>query len=123
VLHVGDYDPSGECMFDALAEDVRAFASHYGNDIEFIRLAVTPAHIVQYGLPTAPPKPSTHQTRKRMTETTQAEALDPATLAAIVRAGIVERMDIDIYQASLDAEDDERVELLGRVGALLEGTA
>jgi hypothetical protein len=39
VLHLGDHDPSGAHMFLALAEDVEAFAEHYGARIEFTRLA------------------------------------------------------------------------------------
>ena len=56
VLHVGDFDPSGECMFGALSEDVRAFSESFGGDVEFIRLAVNAEHIALYDLPTAPPK-------------------------------------------------------------------
>jgi hypothetical protein len=111
ILHVGDYDPSGEVMFDALAEDVGAFAQHYGNYVEFVRLAVTPEHIRLYDLPTAPPKPSSHQQCKGLTETTQAEALDPATLADIVRTAIESRMNMDVYRQVVDAEEADREEL------------
>lgn len=112
VVHVGDYDPSGECMYNALAEDVQAFAWEYGGDIEFVRLAVTQNHIEQYDLPTAPPKTSSHQTKKRMEVTTQAEALDPATLAAIVRDGITSRMDMNIYRQAVEREEADRETLL-----------
>ncbi|MEN8131869.1 MAG: hypothetical protein ABFS45_17130 [Pseudomonadota bacterium] len=112
VLHVGDYDPSGECMFDALREDVSAFADAYGNDVTFTRLAVTPEQIALYELPTAPPKASSHQTKKQMTETTQAEALDPATLAQIIRQAIEDRFDLGIYQQVVDSEAQDRAELL-----------
>ncbi len=112
VLHVGDYDPSGECMYDALSEDVRAFAGAYGNDITFTRLAVTREHIVEHDLPTAPPKASTHQEKKQMDLTTQAEALDPATLAEIVRYGIEGRMNMDIYRQAVETEATDKAALL-----------
>ncbi|MEA3275543.1 MAG: hypothetical protein U9Q81_09715 [Pseudomonadota bacterium] len=115
VLHVGDFDPSGECMFDALAEDVTAFAEHYGNDVLFSRVAVTPEHIALYHLPTAPPKASSHQAKKRMSETTQAEALDPATLADIVREGIEDRMDEGAYRQAVEIEQHERKWLLDQL--------
>jgi hypothetical protein len=114
VLHIGDYDPSGECMFDALAEDITAFGSHYGNDIEFYRLAVTPAQIRAYNLPTAPPKASSHQARKAMTETTQAEAIDPASLAAIIREAIESRLDMDVYRQVVNVECDERQAIIAQ---------
>ncbi len=112
VLHIGDYDPSGECMFDALSEDVTAFAEHYGNEIEFIRLAVKPDQIKKFNLPTAPPKTSTHQLKKQMAFTVQAEALDPATLADIVRKAVISRIDLGIYEATLASEATERDRLM-----------
>lgn len=118
ILHVGDYDPSGECMFDALAEDARAFAEYYGDAIEFVRLAVTPDHIQRYGLPTAPSKASSHQAKKQLMETTQAEALDPATLATIVQVGIESRLDWAVYRQAVDIEEQERAALLTRLGAV-----
>ena len=108
VLHIGDCDPSGECMFDALVEDIQAFANYYGNSIEFSRLAVTPAQIRKYGLPTAPPKASSHQVKKQMFETVQAEALDPATLAGIVGDAIESHMDIALLDGVVEIELIER---------------
>lgn len=120
ILHVGDYDASGECMlFDALAEDTRAFAHHYGEPLEFVRLAVTPDQIQRYNLPTAPPKKSSHQAKKRLTETTQAEAFDPATLAILIEVGIESRIDMDIYRQVVEAERQERTQLIAHLEAAL----
>lgn len=85
VLHIGDYDPSGVSIFNALSEDVAAFAyERFGALVSFERVAVTSEQIDAYDLPTAPPK----KTDKRATftdwRTTQCEALPPATLKAIV---------------------------------------
>lgn len=124
VLHIGDFDPSGEVMFDALAEDVGAFAAGYGHEVRFIRLAVTSGHIAQYGLPTAPPKESTHQARKQMVETVQAEALDPATLGRIVQQAIAGCMDEQVLDDVMGAEDEEQQRLvyhLESFGGLQEG--
>ena len=65
ILHVGDYDPSGEVMFEALRDDVWAFAKEYGTKIIFARIALDLDQIEEYGLPTAPPKEGTHQGEKR----------------------------------------------------------
>lgn len=115
VLHVGDYDPSGICMFDALREDVQAFARSYDNRIEFFRLAVTSAQITQYNLPTAPPKASSHQARKLMTETVQLEALPPDILSTIVKKSVVDLMDQKILDEVLTEEKKEREELIARM--------
>ena len=124
VLHIGDFDPSGEVMFDALAEDVGAFAAGYGHEVRFIRLAVTSGHIAQYSLPTAPPKESTHQARKQMVETVQAEALDPATLGRIVQQAIAGCMDEQVLDDVMGAEDEEQQRLVYHLvsfGGLQEG--
>lgn len=116
VLHIGDHDPSGVHMFSSLHEDVRAFAEHYDVDAEvrFTRLAVTPAQIAEYGLPTAPPKP-TDRRRFDGALTTQAEALDPATLASILRTAITERMNPTTYQTALTVEARHRADLISRM--------
>lgn len=114
VLHVGDHDPSGVHMFGSLGEDIEAFIAHYGGDVEFTRLAVTPEHVERYRLPTAPPKSTD---RRAFTgRTCQAEALDPKTLAEIVRDAIEARQDAETRQAVIEREDDERERLRERFG-------
>jgi hypothetical protein len=61
VLHIGDLDPDGVLIFEALAEDVVKFADElkpriiarprpiYG-DIEFVRIALTPEQVSGHGL-------------------------------------------------------------------------
>jgi hypothetical protein len=110
-------------MFDALAEDITAFAADYGNVVAFHRLAVTPEQVARYGLPTAPPKASSHQTRKQMVATVQAEALDPATLARTVEEGIRDRLDLDVYRQAVEREADERAWLRAEMQRLIEGAA
>jgi hypothetical protein len=118
ILHMGDYDPSGECMFDALDEDVRTFAEYYEQDTYFERIAVTPEHIARYELITSPPKPSTHQQRKRMTETVQLEAISPDDLASLVRDAIESRISLDQYRNVLAFEKNERAQLCERMADL-----
>ena len=110
VLHIGDHDPSGVHMFGSLGEDVKAFADYYGGNVEFIRLAVTPAQVDQYDLPTAPPK--TTDRRAFTGLTTQAEALDPRTLSQLVQEAITGRMDADVYLDVLRREAVQRADLV-----------
>jgi hypothetical protein len=114
VLHIGDHDPSGVHCFSSLAEDIAAFAEHYGGDIEFVRLAVTPEQAAQYRLQSAPPK-ATDRRRFDGNETYQAEALDPRDLAAIVRDAIQARLDRAIYEAILVEEEKARQDVLLRL--------
>lgn len=85
VLHVGDLDPSGVHLFTAAEQDVTAWAEHYGGTVRFHRLAITPAQVEAFGLPTTPPKASDR--RSFTGETCQAEAHDPAQLAQLLRSG------------------------------------
>lgn len=119
VLHVGDFDPSGCAIVDAAAADVVAFCEAYGGAVTFSRLAVTPEQILAHGLPTAPQKRADRR-GPRMAETVQAEALDPATLAGVVRAAIIARMDTAQYRAVLAREHIDRAAIEARMGAILD---
>jgi hypothetical protein len=89
VLHIGDFDPSGEHIFNSLKEDIQAFSS---SNVEFSRVAVTEAQGLQYNLPTAPPKKTDNRSFSG-SATIQAEALPPATLAWILNEGILVNLD------------------------------
>ena len=122
VLHLGDYDPSGVHIFSSLAEDINALhkgpdlvgdvfgiplVSLFGDDIEFVRLAVTPEQRDQLCLPTAPPKASDNR-RFDDTKTVQCEAISPPDLADIVEVAILERTDIDAYNDALEWQREIR---------------
>jgi hypothetical protein len=118
VLHVGDLDPSGVHMFGSLDEDVRAFLSSMGGDVDFVRLAVTAEQVDRLGLPMSPPK----KTDRRSFEgdTVQAEAIPPDELARIVRSAIVDRLDGYVLEGVLSLEDQDRERLVGHVSGFLE---
>ncbi|MGW7381698.1 hypothetical protein [Streptomyces sp. NPDC054794] len=115
VFYLDDYDPSGEHLFNALAEDVIAFAEAAGAEVEFERLAVTPEQIATYNLPTAPPKAADRRSFSG-TATTQAEALPPDILAAIVREAIEARRDPLTHRRMLEREEAERRAIRERLG-------
>jgi hypothetical protein len=109
VLHVGDHDPSGVNMFLAFLEDVEAFT----RDLvcaSFTRLAVTPAQIQQYSLPTAPPKDTDKRAFNGLT--CQAEALAPDVLAQILRDAIESRIDLDVLNRVQQREKTIQRQLL-----------
>lgn len=117
-LHVGDYDPSGESIFDSFTRDVSAFVEDdlviHTAGFEPIRVALTPQQIATYGLPTAPPKAKDSRTKNwKGGGTCQVEALTPAQLASEVTAAIVAYMDLDLVDEIKDEERAERAGLLG----------
>jgi hypothetical protein len=119
VIHVGDHDPSGVHLFSSMAEDVRAISRDLGlpGEINFTRLAVTPAQIEALVLPTAPAKVTDR--RSFAGETVQCEAIPPDVLADIIHGAIVNRLDADRYAAVLRAEETIRDGLSGRLRGVL----
>jgi hypothetical protein len=114
VLHIGDHDPSGAHMFLAILEDIEAFTRDLGGNVTFTRLAVTPAQIAEYDLPTAPPKAG--DKRAFRGRTCQAEALAPNVLADILRTAIEQRIDRRVYDRVLRRERAVRRDLVRRLG-------
>ena len=116
-LHVGDHDPSGESIFDAMTRDVMAFveADRVLATSEVIpeRVALTAAQVAAYGLPTSPAKSSSHSTNWTGGGTCQLEALPPNALARLVDAAIRDWVDEDTLEQVLDEERAEKAELLG----------
>lgn len=110
-LHVGDYDPSGVCIYDSLAADVIAFTD---SKTRFERVALTPEQIAEYSLPTAPAK-KTDIRGNGVTDTCQAEALPPDVLASIVNQAILNKYDMVQLEADKRAEVLERAELMNRL--------
>ena len=120
VLHIGDHDPSGVHIFSSLAEDVQEFAAGEAQRqgkpeplVEFERLAVTPAQIAVYKLPTVPAKRTDRRSFEG--ETCQCEALPPDALAAIVEHAIKTRLDEEALAAALADETKQRAQLLARL--------
>jgi hypothetical protein len=116
LLHVGDFDPSGESIFESMAEDAAAFVEAdrviHTLGIEAVRVALTAGQLKHYELPTAPAKATDSRSKRWEGETCQLEALDPSTLASVVDAAITEWLDEDTFDEELDREREDRAELL-----------
>ena len=109
LLHVGDFDPSGESIFTAMSQDAAAFVRAdriiETLAIEPVRVALTADQVAAFNLPTA-------RSAKWQGGTCQLEALAPDELAEIVRAEIENRIDFEIFESVLAQERDDRAELL-----------
>jgi hypothetical protein len=114
MLHLGDMDPSGETIFDAISEDVYAFLEvdvpHKRADevAIFEHVALTPELVQLYDLPTDPAKESSHSAGWGGRRAFQLEALAPDVLARVLTSAIEYHMDLDILKADMEAEVDER---------------
>lgn len=116
LLHVGDFDPSGESIFTAMSQDAAAFVEAdriiETLAIEPVRVALTADQVAAFNLPTAPAKVTDGRSAKWQGGTCQLEALAPDELAEIVRAEIENRIDFEIFESVLAHERDDRAELL-----------
>lgn len=115
ILHLGDFDPSGKSIFQAIEEDVRAFVladrPWYDIDVEFRRVALTAEQVVSYGLPTAPPKASDSRSKAWEGGTCQLEALAPDQIARLLDEAIRSVVDLQMMKGTLAVEKVEREEL------------
>ena len=121
VLHVGDYDPSGEAIWTALGEDLTAFCDSLDTEFLIKRVAVTPAQRDEFNLPTAPAK----KIDKRSVfpegeQTVQAEALPPDTLQSILRDAIEAELDLEALEETKELEAELRSELTDTVQRIIE---
>jgi len=119
VLHIGDHDPSCVHVFGSLDEDVTAFIDELGGDVQFLRLAVLPEHVMEFNLATAPPKKTDN--RNFQGETVQVEALAPSELAGIVQTALEEYVDPEELHMARQVEAEDKAWLTAWVDrAMLE---
>ncbi len=115
-LHVGDHDPSGESIFEAMTEDVTAFVERdrvIGTQwVVAERVALTAEQVARHDLPTSPAKSTDSRSAKWEGETCQLEALPPNVLADLVREKIESCLAEDVLEDHGVQELEERVQLL-----------
>ena len=80
VLYVGDHDPAGVLIDQALESELRR---HLHVALDFRRLAINPDQIAAYDLPTKPRKAGARR-RLDLEVTVEAEAMPAATMRALV---------------------------------------
>jgi hypothetical protein len=77
-------------------------------EITFERLAVSEQQIVDWNLPTRPTKTSTHS-KGFEGASVELDAIEPATLRALVREAIERHLDADILENTRGIEELERL--------------
>lgn len=140
-LHVGDYDPSGESIFESMSWDARKFLIQYAAgeaekfsdemgsndvldyfnehremppgfpDLRPVRVALTEEQVEEHDLETAPPKRTDSRSRNWYGETAQAEAMPPDLLAETIEEAIRSEIDVDRYDEECEAEEPDEAEI------------
>ena len=119
IINFGDYDPSGESIFDSFRQDVWTFVAQATNrdKITFERAALTSEQVEEMGLPTAPPKPTDSRSKNWVGETCQLEAIPPNDLASLAVNMVSNSIDQDKYQARRAMEDAIRDTLVDAIAS------
>lgn len=104
LYYIGDWDPSGKLIPEHIEATIKGFAP--AADIEFTRLLVTPQQIKAWGLPTKPPKKTTHA-RGFKGGTVEAEAIPASRTRQLVRDAIEQHLDLGEVRGLRVAEDSE----------------
>jgi hypothetical protein len=120
IIYIGDYDPAGVLIDQALERELR---EHLDSDVELHlhRLAITPEQITAYDLPTKPRKASDRRVQD-IKKTVEAEAMPAGVLRRLLRKEIERFLPSRALQVVKAAEESERTSLLD-LADRLEGTA
>lgn len=116
LLHLGDHDPSGMAIFRNIEADVSQMIMDLDDTAEtvfdpiteFVRVAVTVEQAEELELESAPPKPSDSRTVTWEGETYQCEAIDPETLAGIVKDAVTDHISTGLFDEMMEEEEREK---------------
>jgi len=109
IYYFGDYDPSGVNISKNVEEGLREFAPY--TDIHFERVAVTPAQIQAWNLPTRPTKKSDTRAKTFEGESVELDAIPASELREMVNGYILEHIDEETIERLEVAEEAERKSL------------
>jgi len=121
VLHLGDHDPSGIDMTRDITDRIQMFLRPDGMEhvFEIKRLALNMTQVEEF---TPPPNPAkTTDSRyasyieKYGRESWELDALEPRTLAALIRDAVSEYRDIDKWE-EIVSQEQETKELIRSIG-------
>ncbi len=117
-LHLGDYDPSGEAIYEAIRDDTFAFvAGELGLPQArelFIaeRIGLTADQVLEHEIETVPPKGSDSRSKRWEEEgnldSAQLEAVDTDLYRSWAREAIERHTDMDLMQEVIERADRER---------------
>ncbi len=112
IYHLGDFDPSGVNAAEKIDETLHELAPDA--EIHFERIAVTPAQIKKWKLPSRPTKTKDTRAKNFGNISVELDAIEPDTLRGLVRDAIEQHMPAKRLAVLQAAEESER-ELLTRL--------
>jgi hypothetical protein len=110
LYYFGDYDPSGMDITRVVERGIREFAPDA--DIHFERVAVTPAQIFTYELPTRPTKKTDSRSKNFEGESVEVDAIPPAILREMASDCITRHVEPGAYTRLMRVENEEKETML-----------
>jgi hypothetical protein len=121
IFYIGDYDPAGVLIDVALEKELRRhLAEVKGLNLDFRRLALTPAQIKQYDLPSKPRK-ITDKRKLEIIETVEAEAMPAHILREMLKAEIEQFLPQRAIEVVEEIEKEER-NLIWGIGSFVSNS-
>jgi hypothetical protein len=114
IYHLGDFDPSGVNAGEKIEQTLREMAPKA--EIHFERLAVTPAQISAWGLPTRPTKTTDSRSKGFGDISVELDAVAPEDLRDLVETAIQQHLPPEQFSVLKAAEKSERELIGGLVG-------
>ncbi|HET8683389.1 MAG TPA: hypothetical protein VFM54_16205, partial [Micromonosporaceae bacterium] len=112
ILHLGDHDPSGIDMTRDIRDRLNLFVGAQAYRIDVRRIALNMAQVQQYNPPPNPAKVTDSRApgyiAEHGDESWELDALDPATLNALISEHIEQVQDPDLYHGQQQAEQTHR---------------
>lgn len=114
VYYFGDRDPSGVDIDRFVERELREYAP--ACDLTFERVAVLPAQIEQFGLPTRPTKKSDSRSQSFAGDSVEVDAISPPQLRTLCEECITQHIDDEQLGRTLAVEQAERETLAAIAG-------
>lgn len=116
ILHLGDHDPSGIDMSRDIEDRLTLFMEHHGYDAPDVeRIALNMNQVKRYGPPPNPAKLTDARASgyisKHGHESWELDALDPRTMANLIRDHIEGELDVFLWDAKLEERKRGREQL------------
>ena len=118
IYHLGDFDPSGVNAAEKIEQTLRDLAPRA--DIHFERIAVTPAQIQAWELPTRPTKQTDSRAKGFGAVSVELDAIEPDELRALVRRYIERHLpasELRVLQVAEASEQQILHNIFGRLTA------
>lgn len=121
VYHLGDFDPSGVNAGEKIEQTLKEMAPEA--EIHFKRLAVTPAQIDAWNLPSRPTKTTDTRSKKFGPISVELDAIPPDILRSLVEDAINRHLPQDQLRVLRVAEESEKKLISNLVKLAIEGGA